>query len=318
MTLPDDWLCGVCARPRRDCHCPQFERITHEFVGMLRIRNEDRWIAEVIESALNLCARLFILDDHSTDATRDVCARYDRVMVLPSPFAGFNEARDKNWLLDQIVAHCAPQWILCVDGDEILPPDSVAAIREAVENPDCPVYSLRIIFLWNDRQTMRTDWVYGEFWRPSLFRPFHIQPDTPDHIKLAGDLRFMSTPFGRNSGNLHCSSVPQRYLGLAQRCSGGRLLHLGYMHREDRVKKLDFYTACDWRDWSEDCYRHMVQGDDVQLEELPRAGQLLAAGDLTQYDLRFITDLPAEIKHDQIWNGRPLLHAGPLRLEPLV
>lgn len=324
LTVPADWLCANCGHRQGEHIClDEFRRSKAHFVGMLRIKNEGRWITEVIEGALNLCEHLYVLDDHSTDDTAAVCQRYaDRLTLFPSPFAGFNEARDKNWLLDQIMIQCEPEWILCVDGDELLTNRSAEAIRCAIRDPDCPAYSLQILYLWNDRETVRTDWVYGEFWRPSVFRPFHIVPNTPDHLLLARDLRFMATPFGRREANhtpnFHCSSVPQAYLGRSKRCSGGSLLHLGYMHREDRVKKLDFYTLHDWLNRSEDCYRHMTQGDQVVLDELPMVRDLIAAGKITPTDARFLIDLPAEVKHSQIWNGRPLLHAGPLTLQPLA
>lgn len=329
ITLPEDWICECCGKARREhppacptSGAPQFTRVGAGFVAMLRVKNEARWIAEVIEGALLLCSRVFVFDDNSTDETMAICHRYgDKVVIFPSPFAGFNEARDKNWLFDQIMTRCAPEWILCIDGDEVLTAESAEAIRTATADPDTPAYSLQIWFLWNNRQTVRTDWVYGEFWRPSLFKPFHITPDTPDHVKLARSLRFMETPFGRVNGddkpNLHCSSVPQAYLGRSKRCPGASLLHLGYMHREDRVRKLDFYTGCDWANLSEDCYRHMTQGDGVTVEELPKTRDLLAAGRLTEADVRFMTDLPADVAHGQTWNGRPLLHAGPLTLRAI-
>lgn len=322
IITPDDWLCANCKKPRKShAQVSAFVRERHDFVGMLRIKNEARWIREVIDSILPLCGRVFVLDDHSTDDTVQICGTYPEVTVFSSPFSGFNEARDKNWLYDRIMEACAPAWILCIDGDEVLAPGGAQTIRNMIAaNPRCQSYRLKIIFVWNDRNTMRTDWVYGEFWRPSLFAPFHPEPGVPDHIKLIRELRFMATPFGRarngDEPNLHCSSVPQRFLHGAQRCPAA-LLHYGYMIREDRVRKLDFYTGKDWLNRSEDCYRHMCQGDGVTLAELPITQQLLAEGKLSAGDVRFMTDLPAGIQHGQIWNGSALLHSGPLTLEAI-
>lgn len=290
----------------------EFQRERHSFIAMLRVRDEERWIAEVIEAVLPLCARVFVMDDHSQDRTTEICGRYPEVTVLLSPFTvGFNEARDKNWLLDQVEAHCEAEWLLCIDGDEVLEKRGPQIIREQVAaTPDQHSYSLQIIFLWNDRQTMRTDWVYGEFYRPSLFRPFHIDPDRPDHLKIAGETRFMSTPFGRrvdgNEPNLHCSSVPQRYLHGCKRLEA-RLKHYGYLHREDRVRKLDRYTALDWLNRAEDCYRHMTQGDFPRLAELPNIARLRREGRLSQADVGYLLNVTPDMK---------LLHAGPLTLGP--
>jgi glycosyltransferase involved in cell wall biosynthesis len=284
---------------------------SHGFVGMLRIKNEERWIADVIESMLPLCEKLFIFDDHSTDSTREICRRYDAVTLYESPFQGIDESRDKNWLLDQIMSQCVPQWILCLDGDEVLEKRGPDIIRETcLADGSCQAYSLQIAFLWNDPHTVRVDRIYGDFWRPSLFRPFVPRENVPDDLKLVSEFRFMATPFGRKRGNdqpnLHCSSVPQRRLHGRKLCPT-RIKHYGYMARADRVRKLDFYTSIDWLNRAEDCYRHMTQGDNATLEELPRVQQLLAEGLIGMADVQYITNVPPNAH---------LLHAGPIQVRP--
>lgn len=296
------------------------ERSEHAFVAMLRIRNEERWIAEVLESLQPICERIFVMDDHSTDATAEICSQFSNVTVYQSPFEGLNEARDKNWLFDQVMVQCKPRWVMCIDGDEVLAPGSADVIRECVAaneqeradggNPP-DAYSFQIVFLWNERNTARVDRVYGDFWRPSMFRPFHPEPDTPDHAALMTEFRWLSTPFGRkvngNEPNLHCSSVPQRFLAGHKRCPA-KLLHYGYLHRADRVRKLDYYTGIDWLNRAEDSYRHMTQGDYPTLEELPTTRRLLAEGRISAGDVKYMLDTPPTAR---------LVHAGPLELRPL-
>ncbi len=310
---PDDWICAHCDEPRAK-HYPEtpcvFQRETHEFVGMLRIKNEEAWIADVLDAIAPLCARIFVLDDHSTDNTAAICDKYPQVTRWDSPFSGLNEARDKNWLCDQIQAACRPEWVLCVDGDEVLQKDGPRIIRETCKDASCDAFSLRIAFVWNDPQTARVDRIYGDFWRPSLFRPFHPDPHKPDHLKVAGEFRWLTTPFGRtvdgDEPNLHCSSVPQRRLHGHQRCQA-YLKHYGYMTREQRVGKLDHYTSIDWKNDAENYYRHMTQADGVKLEELPKTQRLLSSGVLTEKDVQFMLDTPADAY---------LLHAGPIELAP--
>lgn len=309
----DDWLCTYCNRPRKEhFYNNGFQRELYPFVGMLRIKNESQWIAEVLESILPLCQKVFILDDHSTDNTIEICHRYHpKVDVLPSPFTGLNETRDKNWLYDEIIRRCRPEYILCIDGDEVLEARGPDLIREAVsKKPDVRSFVLKIAFMWGGRDLVRTDRIYSDFWRPSLFKPVHEIPGDADSRKLQTEFRFMATPFGRAVGNdqpnLHCSSVPQRFIHGRQMCAA-RLKHYGYMERETRVKKLDFYTGCDWKNLAEDCYRHITQGDNPALEELPRVRVLLETGTLDVSDVAYITDVPPELS---------LLHAGPLVVQP--
>lgn len=311
---PESWLCTHCGRPRSAHTCLEgFAHLKVDFVAMLRVKDEERWISGVLESIRPLCAKVFIMDDHSTDRTVEYAERFGPlVTVLPSPFEGLNESRDKNWLYDQIMIRCEPEWILCIDGDEVLEANGPQIIRETIDRDHLPTgerlrqaYSLPIAFMWDSRETVRVDRIYGDFWRPSLFRPFVPDPAKPDDMKVAQEFRFKSTPFGRHVNsdqpNLHCSSVPQRRIHGRGLCPA-RLKHYGYMWREDRVRKLDYYTSIDWKNESEGWYRHMVAGDGVTIEELPRVQALVAQGILTPEDVTTLLDAPA--------NAR-LLHAGP-------
>jgi glycosyltransferase involved in cell wall biosynthesis len=208
-------------------------------IGMMRVKNEARWIARSIESILPVCNEVLVMDDHSTDGTPEICAALAGVQVLRSPFEGVNEMRDKNWLLEQAGA---ADWILAIDGDEVLAPGDAAAVRAAM-NTSYQCLSMRIVYLWNSENQARIDGVYGDFRRESAFRP--------------SGARFCGTSAG---GNFHCGNVP---IGLRQKRHPieATLLHLGYMNREDRLRKYAWYNAQDPRNGAEDGYRHMVIGD---------------------------------------------------------
>lgn len=310
VTTSADWICSSCERPRAQHACVGgFERRKFPFVGMLRVKNEGRWMAEVLESTLPLCYRVFVMDDHSTDDTAEICARYAGVIVLQSPFVGMNESRDKNWLYDQILAFCQPEWILCIDGDEVLEKRAPQIIRDTVSE-SVNSYKLQIAFMWNDRYQVRVDRIYRDFWRPSMFRPFLEIPGVPDSTTLAKEFRFKATPFGRvrgnNRPNLHCSSVPQRLIHGAK-LMPVRLKHYGYMWRADRVRKLDFYTSIDWDNLAEDRYRHMTQGDFPERGELPESLKLISEGLMTEDSLEYMRKADPEMR---------LVHAGPIEVEP--
>jgi glycosyltransferase involved in cell wall biosynthesis len=209
--------------------------------GMLRVKNEARWIETVLRSALEACAQIFVMDDHSSDETVTLCRRFSKVTVYPSPFEGLDEARDKNWLLCRIREVQAPAWILAIDGDEELKnPD---AIWKSITSDLSECYALQVLYLWDRPDQVRTDGVYGRFWRPSLFR---VRPtDT-----------FQTTP---NGGNFHCGNVPQGFSRSLR--SDAKLLHFGYMEAADRRRKFDWYNQHDPSNKLEDGYRHMIQGD---------------------------------------------------------
>jgi glycosyltransferase involved in cell wall biosynthesis len=229
-------------------------------LSIMRVRNESRWIAEVITSILPITSNVHIFDDRSDDSTVDICRQLGAV-VHPSPFSTLDEARDKNWLLRNVADPLSPDFILCTDGDEILDPNTSHHLRSIPPDPHHRAYSLRILYLWNNRYTIRKDGVYGNFWRPSLFR-------------WSPNLTFRSTSFG---GNFHCGNIPSNLGGTISRLPVN-LLHLGYMLPEDRLRKFEWYNRIDPGNAQEDEYRHMVQGDVPSI--LP-TDRLVHAGPLT-------------------------------------
>ena len=224
------------------------------FLAILRIKNEAWWLRQVLSALSPLCRTIFVMDDHSTDGSKDIILDRPDTVYLQSPFSGLDEARDKNWLLESVMRTLpqkelnvdSPYWVLCIDGDEELEPLGAEKIRRMVANdPTALSFYFRILYLWDSPGKVRVDGVYGKFQRPSMFRL--INPA----------FKFQSTPWG---GNLHCSSIPQEFLGHAKE-SNVALLHYGYMHQADREKKWKWYNTVDPGNQIEDEYRHVIQGD---------------------------------------------------------
>jgi glycosyltransferase involved in cell wall biosynthesis len=248
------------------------------FAGMYRIRNEAKWIKEVIESALPLCERIFIMDDHSDDGTYEICQEFDdrQVTVFRSPFqpGDLDETRDKNWLYKKILdayptdehGYHWPGWICCIDGDEVFEEAALDTIRIEAVRTNANALSLRIFYLWDRPDQIRVDRVYGDFHRPSIFRV--INPN----------FTWQQTPW---KGNLHCSSIPQEFLHQSIKIEAA-LWHYGYMDRERRLAKHAWYNKVDPGNHHEDCYNHMVMGD---LPEFPAGEKRKWAGPLELVDI---------------------------------
>jgi glycosyltransferase involved in cell wall biosynthesis len=216
-------------------------------IGALRIKNEAPHIRDVIERMLPLCERVFVLDDHSTDETLAICESFgDRTIRIRSAFEGLDEARDKNFLLAKLI-EVDPEWVLWIDGDEILENAGPDALRAAIARAQgVAAFSLRIAYVWNSPEQIRVDGIYGNFRRPSLFR-LRGQPTEA--------LRFPATGFG---ANLHCGNVPQGLVGTIAPLEV-RLKHLGYMKQDRRMAKYRWYTKVDPNNEAEDNYRHLVE-----------------------------------------------------------
>lgn len=256
--------------------------------GMLRVRNETRWVEETVRRMLLACERVFVFDDGSTDGTPEFCEQLgESVTVIRSPFRepvdqGLDETRDKNYLLNRVMGCVSdihlrgnpqsPFWALCLDGDEWLDPVDVPQLKKTLQHTPSHAFSLPIKFLWDSElsqvhipghRRVRVDGVYRRFCdvgRPSVFRLFNAA------------FRFQSTPWG---GNFHCSSIPQELLGHAHIPIPVACWHLGYNDKADRLRKYEWYNRIDPGNQVEDCYRHMVQCD---VPEIPAEMKLKHAG----------------------------------------
>lgn len=231
-------------------------------IGLMRVKNEARWIYRCIQSILPVCQRIVVLDDHSTDATPEILASIPGVELIESRFDGLDEARDKNFLLDSVRAEA--DWVLMIDGDEMLIEHGASTVlRRAMATTQMRCISLPILYAWDREDQIRVDGVYGNFRRQSVFRP--------------GTARFHS----RGAANFHCGNVPAEIRPSVSYLETP-LLHFGYMHAPDRVRKYQWYNEKDPNNDAEDRYRHMVVGDLFAADSVFRHGGPLELRELTR------------------------------------
>ena len=245
---------------------------------MMRVKNEARWIGRCINSVIPLAGEnVFVMDDESTDDTLEI-ARGLGVNVYSDPFPGepLDETRDKEWLLTQVKAACDPDWILCIDGDEELEPDGATMIREVLQtaNPDVDVFALNFLFLWDSVDQIRVDGRFSSLGRESLFRA----KGTGIHFKSYYEVDLNGTHNPNDPKchvGLHCGNAP--VMDGKKSPINVNLLHYGYILREDRIRKYNWYRSIDPDNPYEDNYRHIVLGD---LPELPATLKLPLGGPL--------------------------------------
>ncbi len=230
----------------------------------MRVRNEARWIESVVRAILPVSDHVLILDDKSDDATPDICESIEGVRLFRSESSTRDESADKDWLLSQAYELLedkdkkgnpdSPWFAILIDGDEQLFTEDQELVRQLAQSQggqNMDAFKFKIPYAWDSPDKIRVDGVYSHManvGRPSMFRLMNDQ------------FRFQRTRFGGGQ-NFHCSSVPQEMLHSA-RASDVRLLHWGYMHKEDRIRKFAWYNQHDPNNFAaEDCYKHMVIGD---------------------------------------------------------
>jgi glycosyltransferase involved in cell wall biosynthesis len=98
-------------------------------------KNEAAHIREVLVS-LRGVDEIVVVDSGSTDGTADI-ARESGARVIVQPWLGF--ARQKDFALRQ----CSHEWVVNLDGDEILSPGAVERIRKVIASGAAMGYRIR-------------------------------------------------------------------------------------------------------------------------------------------------------------------------------
>lgn len=236
---------GVLAARNRRLYRDKRDGATAEprILCAMRVKNEARFIAESLASVAPLCARTVVFDDRSADDTVAIArSAGPQVEVIESPFDGLDEARDKNFVLSHL-RRLDPDWVLWIDGDEVLERRGPDALRALVSRAGAAsVFTLRIAYLWDTVDRVRIDGIFGRFRRASLFR-LRGQPARAQFRPTRGV-------------NLHCGNVPAGLRG-GVRHAAVRLKHYGYLSPEERRRKYEWYTQVDPGNAAEDYYRHI-------------------------------------------------------------
>lgn len=227
-----------------------------KIVGVLRVKNEERWIGPCLREASKVCNHILVVDDGSTDRTPEICKSFSKVKYRFYQ-RQMDEVRDRSELL-QWALECQPDWILILDGDEVLEEGADITIRNELSrlDPRDPVYTffyLHILYFWNDPEFYRCEnSIYGNFWIPRLFTTWG--QDT-------GKLYIGETGHGHN---LHSSGIPANLAGKGRKIDV-RVKHYGYLDSAIREKKYNFYMQHDPEAASGGYYDHLTSEKGMSL-----------------------------------------------------
>jgi radical SAM superfamily enzyme YgiQ (UPF0313 family)/GT2 family glycosyltransferase/SAM-dependent methyltransferase len=249
------WLEGMVIEPILSPE-PKQQPKPPRIICQMRIKNEDRWIQDVLDSIAKVAQGIIILDDGSTDRTQEICKQHPAVLEYywqSEPV--IDEVRDKNRLIKMTLAQ-DPDWILCMDGDEIFEDSASERICEAIRNcpEDVSVLDIEFLYMWNDLNHYRVDGIYGRLFHHRLF-------------KLEGqDRQALSFTPTAHGGNFHCESVPPNICGRSMEIDV-KIKHLGYMYRADREHKYYWYKSNDTVHAVQGYYEHLLDQPEMALAE---------------------------------------------------
>ncbi|MBI2901302.1 MAG: glycosyltransferase family 2 protein [Planctomycetes bacterium] len=203
-------------------------------IGVMRVRNEARWIDRALRSLDPLADAVIVLDNDSTDGTPEICSRFGHVAGIASGIGRpVDSTRDFNRLLD-LALMWKPDWVFKLDGDEEVAEGGGAVFREACLRPGLAAITVLQLHLWDDERTIRVDGSYSPHvcWIP---RAFNVSRQDPSR------LRHLPTSHGANE---FCSGIPDGLRG--QRILADvALWHYGHMDPARRPLKHAFYASID-------------------------------------------------------------------------
>ena len=104
--------------------------------------NESIHIERVVTNALQLTPHVFVIDSYSTDDTVEVAERLGARVFQYEWSSTANFARKLNWALDNIPVETT--WVVRLDADEYLVPDTVARLPNLLSSLDAGVNAVSL------------------------------------------------------------------------------------------------------------------------------------------------------------------------------
>lgn len=196
------------------------------------VRNESgNFLREVLAHAAKYVDNAVILDDASEDDTVEVCREVLKdiplKLVSNKEHMFMNEIALRKQLWELTIEE-NPDWILCLDADEIFEDSIIKTIKLLINQTEFDSYAFRIYDMW-DAEHYREDpyWSSHKYYRVRLIRyqPFF-------------DYKWKETP-------QHCGAFPANIFSLKGCVCYVRLKHLGWSTEELRKKKFERYMKFD-------------------------------------------------------------------------
>ena len=220
----------------------------------MRIKNAEPWVARAIGSVADIFDKILIFNDYSTDKTVEICESFDNVVIYNNPFKDrFDGARDQSYLTQKALEFY-PNWILTLDGDEILTEYTREELVKVMKKQTTPFNTIvfKFLYYWNEKNKIRVDGIYDKIFIPRMFCLVGME-----------DEKIIETIDFNNLSGCHASLIPAGRFKRIDYTPKPPLSveHYGYFTKEERIKKYWFYVEKDNSNRFEDEYKHIVIGD---------------------------------------------------------
>lgn len=225
---------------------PQFTESEHNIVSWARaavekkqrivlsmtVRNEEnRYLNQVLLNIGQYVDEAVIIDDASSDHTGPLCEMLlkdipHRVIRNDTPmFSNESQLRKKQW---EQTLKADPDWILCLDADEVPEEEFWLHLREMVEDPRYDSYGFRLYDMWN-----MTEYREDKYWNAHESSRVFLLRYRPEH------------PYVWKETPQHCGRFPSNLEQFSCCDFAYRVKHMGWAKPEDREAKYERYRQLD-------------------------------------------------------------------------
>ena len=232
-----------------------------KIVAMYRIQNEERWIEKSLEQTSEICEEIVILDDCSTDNTVNICKQFSSVVDLYERKENLplDEVRDLKMIWEMALKR-KPDFILKIDGDEIIMPNSKEILLNEITNlhSEEHVFAFQFLSIYEKPNQYRDDTTFKDAWQVRL-------------IKITDETKNLEFKESKYPGNIHCFPLPPtKFIPIR---SEMKILHYSYYDKEKRFQNYQYYNKIDPNRSEFDFYKGQIAGDIdpsiIKLKTLP-------------------------------------------------
>ena len=204
-----------------------------KIIAMMPTRNEDWVIEHSLASLSGFCDVILIGDRQSDDATRAICARFPKAVIVDAPIE--SRIREQRWqMLDAARGYDGHNLLWATDADELLSPAAANALLERERHRLVPgtAVECRYYQLWNHVTRYRDDLSdYAPQWK---------------QVGFVDDRR---ADFDRADANaLHEPRVPAGADAPVLQAASLHLLHLQWVIPDRNQMKQAWYRCREWLD----------------------------------------------------------------------
>ncbi len=214
------------------------ENKKYKIIAVSRIKDSILTISEFLYRLTNLVDAIVIIDNGSTDGTKEVYKYFDDFILEIKDTEGFNEGRDRILGLE-LARKYNPEWILYLDSDELFEEGfRKKELTRLLNKKNTDVYVFRLFHFWNSKIFYRFDKKYLNY-------TLNYQPRLARNIKeiyMKDKIIHSGFFYGALRGRIKKHSA--------------RLLHYGYIYKKQINDKRKFYSSID--KYTNRTYDHLI------------------------------------------------------------